>query len=263
FKSINNLIYRTYQNENLIILKSDTYNFIIGVIQESKDPLSDFIGIGTTFEPLIMQLDPLLKDIWENAYSDTFHATQVTKVQATRPTTTKTLTTIKPIIPVKTEFEKVETSVKNIGSEKTEPAISIPSQIQEIPKSDKRAIKSSTIQTPVQTSPKTEITDLRQKLKETIDFVAVAQPKSDDEAGMQINNAFMNLIQKLDNIKGDEFGKELQNIADLILEKKGFSVTLHKLRSTINKYKEKFTILDENDKREIIEDIQNWKKKLF
>ncbi|MFX1502215.1 MAG: hypothetical protein ACFFDH_14730, partial [Promethearchaeota archaeon] len=36
FKSINNLIYRTYHNENLIILKSDTYNFIIGVIQESQ-----------------------------------------------------------------------------------------------------------------------------------------------------------------------------------------------------------------------------------
>ena len=67
----------------------------------------------------------------------------------------------------------------------------------------------------------------------------------------------------MNNIKGDEFGKELQDIADLILEKKGFSVTLHKIRSIINKFKEKLTLLDANDKREILENIENWKKKLF
>ena len=67
----------------------------------------------------------------------------------------------------------------------------------------------------------------------------------------------------MDNIKGDKFGKELQDIADLILEKKGFSVTLHKVRSTINKYKEKLSLLDDNDKRDILENIQSWKKKIF
>jgi hypothetical protein len=255
FKSINNLIYRTYQNENLIIVNADNGNFIIGVIQESKDPLFDFIGIGTTFESLIMLLDPLIKNIWESAYSDIFHATQVPKVQTNIPITTRTLTSVKPIIPAKSRFEKVEKKVKEYKGGEPKPTISIPSQIQEIPKSVKSA-------TP-QTSPKVNITDLKQKLKERIDFVTVAQPKADDEAGILINNAFNNLVQKLDYLKGDEFGDELQNISDLILEKKGFSVTLHKLRSIINKYREKFTLLDEKDKREIMDQIENWKKKLF
>ena len=100
-------------------------------------------------------------------------------------------------------------------------------------------------------------------MRQKIDFVSVAQPKADDEAAILINSAFTNLINKLDNIKGDQFGRELQDIADLILEKKGFSVTLHKIRSTINKYKEKISLLDENDKKEILEEIQSWKKKLF
>jgi hypothetical protein len=255
FKSINNLIYRTYQNENLIIVNADNGNFIIGVIQESKDPLFDFIGIGTTFESLIILLDPLIKNIWESAYSDSFHATRVSKVQPSMPTTTKTLTSVKPIIPAKTGFEKVEKKVKEYEGGEPKPTISIPSQIQEIPKSFKGSTPG--------TSPKATITDLKQKLKERIDFVTVAQPKADDEAGILINNAFNNLVQKLDYIKGDEFGNELQNIADLILEKKGFSVTLHKLRSIINKYREKFTLLDEKDKREIMGQIENWKKKLF
>ena len=71
------------------------------------------------------------------------------------------------------------------------------------------------------------------------------------------------MIQNLNRLKGDGFGKELQNIADLILEKKGFSVTLHKIRSVMNRFKEKLSLLDENDKKEIIENIENWKKKLY
>ncbi|MFW9820391.1 MAG: hypothetical protein ACFFE5_12340, partial [Candidatus Thorarchaeota archaeon] len=112
-------------------------------------------------------------------------------------------------------------------------------------------------------TPKPKSTDLKHKIKEKIDFIAQAQPKADDEAAIKINNALGNLILKLDNIKGDEFSNELKNIADLILEKKGFSVTLHKLRSVINKYKDKLNLLNSNDKKEILENIEDWKKKLF
>lgn len=260
FKNVKNLIYRTYQNENLIILKGDNNNFIMGIIQDSRDPLDDFIGIGSTFEPLIKLLEPLIRDIWENAYSDSFHATQM--AQAIKTTTpTKTLTTVKPIISA--EFQKVDKKPMKVQNQKTKQTISIPGQIQEIPKGDKRFTKSPAIQTQVTTPPKAQITDLKQKLKEKIDFLTVAQPKAGDEAAMEINTAFINLIQKLGSLKGEEFSKKLQYIADLILEKKGFSVTLHKVRSTINKYKEKFTLLDENDKKEIIENIESWKQKLF
>ncbi len=263
FKSIRNLIYKTYQNENLIVLKGDN-QFIMGVIQDSKDPLYDFIGIGSSFDPLITLLDPLIKDIWENAYSDTFHSTQLSKAQVDKiTTTTKTLTTVKPIISAKIQSQKVDKKPIKIETDKTKPTISIPGQIQEISKGDKRFTKSETKYTPSPTAPQPQITDLKQKLQEKIDFLSAAQPKAGDEAAIQINTAFTNLIQKLDNLKGGEFGKELQDIADLILEKKGFSVTLHKVRSTINKYKEKLTLLDANDKKEIIENIESWKQKLF
>ena len=266
FKNIKNIIYRTYQNKDLVALKSDNKQLIMGVIQDSKNPLDDFIGIGTTFDPLIKLLDPLIQDVWEKAYTDTFHGTQMAKTQPSMTTTTttpKALTTARPIVSTKLDSNKIVNKSVNIKSKETKPTITIPSKIQEIPKNDIRSTKIQTTQTPSPTSLKPQITDLKQKLQEKIDFISVAQPKVDDEAGILINNAFTNLINKLDNIKGDEFGKELQNIADIILEKKGFSVTLHKVRSTINKHKDKLTLLDNNDKKEILEDIQSWKKKIF
>jgi len=264
FKSIKNIIYRTYQNKDLVVLNSDNEQLIMGVIQDSKNPLEDFIGIGITFDPLIKVLDPLLQDLWEKAYPDTFHGTQMAKTQPSMTISTpKALTTAKPIVAIKTESKQVVDQPIRIENKETKPITTIPSQIQEIPQEDIRSTKKQITPTPSPTSPKPKITDLQQKLQEKIDFVSVAQPKADDEAGILINAAFTNLINKLDYIKGDQFGKELQNIADLILEKKGFSVTLHKLRSTINKYKEKLSLLDENDKKEILEDIQSWKKSLF
>ena len=265
FKNIKNIIYRTYQNKDLVVLKGDNKQLIMGVIHDSKNPLDDFIGIGTTFDPLIKLLDPLIQDVWEKSYTDSFHGTQMAKTQPSMtPTTTpKALTTARPIVSTKLDSNKIVTKSVNITSKETKPTITIPSKIQEIPKNDIRSTKSQTAQTPSPTSLKPQITDLKQKLQEKIDFVSIAQPKAGDEAGIQINNAFTNLINKLDNLKGDEFGQELSDIADLILEKKGFSVTLHKVRSVINKHKDKLSLLDENDKKEIIEEIQSWKKKIF
>ncbi|MFX0022278.1 MAG: hypothetical protein ACFE9S_08115 [Candidatus Hermodarchaeota archaeon] len=263
FKNIKNILYRNYQNENLIILKGDQNILFLGLIQESKDPLFDFIGIGSNFKPLIKLIDPLVDDIWENSYSDTFHAAQVAKSEFGKTTPTKTMTTAKPII-------KMDAPLKEISRKSSQPDVSdiktkvtVPSHIQEIQKDDKRALQSTPKTTGRVITPKPQITDLKLKLKEKIEFVAEAQPKTEDEAAIEINNAFNNLILKLNNLKGDEFGNELQNIADLILEKKGFSVTLHKVRSIINKFKEKLTLLDANDKSEILENIENWKKKLF
>ena len=72
----------------------------------------------------------------------------------------------------------------------------------------------------------------------------------------------LDLIQKLHSLKGEEFSSELQKVADLVLEKKGFSVTLHKLRSIINQYRFNDLLLEEKDIKQIIENIESWKKKL-
>ncbi|MDX1797560.1 MAG: hypothetical protein R3255_02820, partial [Candidatus Lokiarchaeia archaeon] len=260
FKNIKNIIYRNYQNENLIILKGDESMLFFGIIRESKDPLNDFIGIGSDFKPLIELIDPIITDIWENSYSDTFHAAQVAKSEFSKITPSKTITTAKPIIKTGIQPEKTD---KKLAAQENKPYVGMQSQIEKISREESRAFK-RTEREPISTiTPKTKVTDLKQKLKEKIDFVAEAQPMVDDEVAIEINNAFSNLIFKLDDLKGDEFGNELQNIADLILEKKGFSVTLHKLRSVINKFKEKFALLDANDKREILENIEEWRKKLF
>lgn len=71
------------------------------------------------------------------------------------------------------------------------------------------------------------------------------------------------MIRKLRNLKGEDFSEELQKIADLVLEKRGFSVTLHKLRSLINQYRFSDNLLNENDTKQIIADIESWKQKLI
>jgi hypothetical protein len=253
-KNIKNIIYKSYQNENLIILKSDS-QFVMGVIQESKNRLYDFIGFGSSSESLKKLIDPIINNIWELAYSDSFHGSQIT-------TPSKALTAVKPIISSKTSI-KSERIPEKVIEKKIRPQIEMPAQIQERRKGEARPIESRKNQSISPMTSASNITDLKQRLQHKIDFVSDEKPQVKDEVVIEINNAFNNLIQNLSRLKGDGFGKELQSIADLILEKKGFSVTLHKIRSVINKFKEKLSLLDEDDKKEIIENIENWKKKLY
>ncbi|MFW9973000.1 MAG: hypothetical protein ACFFDF_22635 [Candidatus Odinarchaeota archaeon] len=263
FTNIKNILYRTSQNENLIILKGDDQQLFLGIIKELGKPLDDFIGFGCSFKPLIELFDPLINNIWEKAYPDTYHAAQVVKPEFSKTTPAKVLTTAKPIIDMKIRSETFEQkSIKFSAKDKTTPR-TYSNGFQDMTKNDKRILTSQPKEIEPSIAPKPQIKDLKQKLKEKIDFISDAQPSKDDEAAIEINNAFSNLILKLNTLKGDQFGEELQNIADLILEKKGFSVTLHKIRSIINKFKEKYTLLDANDKREILENIENWKKKLY
>ena len=111
--------------------------------------------------------------------------------------------------------------------------------------------------------PKEQIAEMKQKLQEKLESKTTSTPQVGDEAGILINTAFNILIQNLNNMKGQDFSTELQKIADLILEKRGFSVTLHKLRSLINKYRFSDLLLGEDDKNQIITNIEMWKRKLI
>ena len=102
------------------------------------------------------------------------------------------------------------------------------------------------------------------KLRESVQTLeSISKPKEFDESGIEINNAFETLIQKLHKLKGDEFSKEMAIIADLILMKKGFSITLHKIRSKINQYKNQLSHLNEVDIKHIIESIEEWKEHIL
>jgi hypothetical protein len=247
FRSITNLIYKTLDNENLIVLKGDNTQISFGIIQEdATNTLNDFIGIGSNFKPIIELLNPIVQNLWEDAYSDSFYASQkaqtpTSKSQTVKREDSKVFKTIKPITTSKTPSEKTERKQPIIQKETASKPQKIPSVLPDA---------------------QLQIDEIKQKLQEKLEFVASSTKKKGDEAGRLINSAFDKLTKKLHNIKGDDFSNELQKIADLILEKRGFSVTLHKLRSLINQYRFSDILLNASDSKQIIENIESWKDKL-
>ena len=259
-KNVRNLEYKTLQNENIIALKGDDNHIVIGLIQDNqKEPLEDFVGFGSNFKPLIKIFEPIIDTTWAAAYSDTYYAARQPKIQTTAPKKVAAIKPtvikeVKPITPTKTKPIKTnEVSTKKKLEKEIPKQIKEPIKIQE--KSTPKPLKVTT----ENSTPKEKITDLTQKLKKNLTIL----PKAGDEAGMFINDAFNSLILQLNNLKGEDFSIELQKIADLILEKKGFSVILHQLRSTINEYKTHYKLLNKNEKNQIVEFINNWKQKLF
>jgi hypothetical protein len=253
FTSITNIIYKTLENENLIALKGDDSQITIGVIlRGANDSLNDFIGIGSNFKPLIELLSPLVQNSWENAYSDSFYASQKAQQPTgkAKPGTKVDADLYKKVKPITTpKYQTMETE-QSIG------------RAQE--KSDQITRKEIAPQKISSEVPKyqEEVEGIKQKLQEKIKFVSTTAKKKGDKAGLIINNAFNNLVKKLHNIKGEEFSEELQKVADLVLEKRGFSVTLHQLRSLINQYRFSDAFLNELDTKQIIASIENWKEKL-
>ena len=267
FKEIKNLEYKTFENENLILLKGDTNNILIGIKQDSTETLNDFIGIGSNYESFIALLNPIVKALWKQSYSDTFYAAQNVKTQAPYPKPTssfklKTITQkfpkkIEPKVTSKKISKEVQTPAKTTKSTSVQITIKKSKKVDKIPK---EVPKKPSVSIP---KIKGQIEDLKQKLQEKIEFLSAVHPKEGDKAGLVIDKALDELILKIHNIKGDEFSKGLQVIADLILENKGFSVTLHKVRGVINKYKEKLDLLEEEDKKEIFQNFEEWKQKIF
>ncbi|MFW9941438.1 MAG: hypothetical protein ACFFFT_10395 [Candidatus Thorarchaeota archaeon] len=251
FTSISNIIYKTLENENLIALKGDDSQITIGVIlQGAKDTLHDFIGIGSNFKPLIELLSPIVQNSWENAYSDSFYASQkaqapTSKAKSDSKVRADLYKKVKPITTPKFQTIETEQKIGRAQEKRGQKTIKAPQNIpSEAPKYQE------------------EVEEIKQKLQEKIKFVSTATQKKGDEAGLIINNAFNNLIQKLYNMKGEEFSGELQRVADLVLEKRGFSVTLHQLRSLINQYRYSDVFLNELDIKQIIANIESWKEKL-
>ena len=241
-KENSNIEYRTLKNENIIALKGDNNYISINFIErDSQDTLNNVVGIGTNFPPLITIFSPIINTTWSTAEPDFAPAT-------------------KKIEPIPTPIEK------KIVPEKIPPPTPIKQQI----KNEIQQVTTSKEPVIAHQATPSKIESLSSdQLKSDIppqmigDYTSKVSPKAGDQAGMLINTSFFMLVSKLNTITGEEFSKELQNISDLILEKKGFSVTLHQVRSVINKYKEQKTLLSENDKNEIFEAIESWKKRLF
>jgi len=253
-KSISNLTYRNLENENIIAIKSDNDHVTFGIIQrEAKNQLNDFIGVSCNFEQLVQLLDPVIRNLWEKSYSDTYYGSQKGKTPMSFP---------QPI-----KKDQVGTVVKTIVNRKIQKT---PSKQKSSRDQQEKQLSTDKIpqKEPINQKSTDQITEIKKKLQEKIKFASkpipepVKSPKPKDETGILIITVFDSLVQKLDNIKGEDFSKELQKIADLVLEKRGFSVTLHKLRSLINQYRYNDLLLNEDDKKQIIENIESWKNKL-
>ena len=238
FKTMNNLEYRTLKNENIIALSGDDNHINISVLNtESKDVLNNIVGIGSNYKPLISVLSRIINAIWVAAEPD-----------YGRP--------IKEVKPIPSPVEK------KLPPERIPSAVPV-----------KEQIKTEIQQVTAIPEPQTGVTEDKSASPEKIepavqpqirsDFTSKIHPNAGDQAGMIINTAFNMLISKLSTITGGAFSKELQDVSDIILERKGFSVTLHSVRSMINKYKEQESLLDDAEKMEIFDAIENWKQRLF
>lgn len=241
-KEINNIEYRTFKNEKIIALKGDQNYISINILKDdSKITLDNVIGIGTNFQPLISILSPIIYTTWSTAEPD--YSRTIKKTTQPAPIIEKTI--IPENVPLKTPTNQ---QIKTELHELTHVKDMVPTQ---------------------QTLPSENLSIQKEELKTNLipqkkgDFISKISPKAGDSVGLLINTSFNLLISKLNSITGTEFSAELQNISDLILEKKGFSVTLHHIRSSINKFKENSNILTESEKMEIFNSIESWKKRLF
>ena len=249
-KENKNLEYRTLLNDSVIIVLRDDLELILGIINKSgKSALQDFVGFDTNLMPLIKLLDPAIKAIWNTASPD-LHETPKSITVAPSSKIQDTAKDFKPVKKVLIDIkEKVQVMDQSVSMKEVE------SQTH-----PQRKVESSTMK-------KKEIIDKGSDLKETletqINFTSNNVPKPGDSIGKTINKAFDTLVHRLPNLKGEEFSEELDKIAELILEKKGFSITLHKIRSKINQYKTQVSVLSQTDINHIIENINEWKAKLL
>jgi len=250
-KELKNLEYRTLKNDNVILCKSDDNNFLIGIIKEdSQNPLQDFIGFATSNKALIKLFLFVVNAVWDTA-SSSLHETP-RSLSISTPKESKTVKATKPITSThfKTPKKKPTTPLpEQLASKETETS-------NEVKSDEKISNLSKKLQSKFEKSPKK--VDTKPTPKKTEEFI-----EANVDATILIRTAFKNLIQKLHKINGEEFSEEMESIADLILEKKGFSVTLHKIRSKINQYKNHLGHLNDVDISHIIESIEEWENHLL
>lgn len=235
FVKLVNVEYRMLRNETVIILKGDDNHVLLGVIYgDSSDPLNNFVGVSSNYPPFVKMLDTLVNTLLEFAVKDSFQIPKSIGVEGVSTDVRKQMRTA----------NLIESKSKNL--EETTPSPPTP-------------IKTETKRKIQKKEPPKEIP----KVSSQVDQNSGKQPKLEDESSIIINTAFTNLIQKMGSLKGKEFSEELQAVANLILEKKGFSVTLHKIRTTINQHKFSEGYLNELDMKQVIASIDDWKSHLL
>jgi len=257
FKEIKNLEFRSLRNISVIALKGDDSYVVLGVIQSGlEDPLKNFIGFGSNNAEFVKLFDSIFKSFWDIASSDSLTTPQSIGIETSQKKKGITLNDVKPITSLKIEVPSPINEVKEKKAPNIPPTVEV-----EAPPIEHREPKKTV-------GLDKDIQKFTKKIQEQVGFTPIEgtegkKEKVMDDSSLQINTAFNILIQNLPTMTGEVFSKELQKVADLILEKKGFSVTLHKLRSFITKYKLQEFGLTEIERQEIIKSIAEWKNQLL
>ena len=250
-KELKNLEYRTLKNDNVIICKSDDGYLFIGITKEnSQNPLQNFIGFGTSNRSIIKLFLPVVKTVWDTATSSLLETPKSLGISTLKEN--KVAIASNPI--TSSHFKSQQT--KSIAPNTEQPSNANFKTFTEITPPERISQITENLQREIEIPPKkVESAPTPVKTSETI--------TNDQDAAIVIKAAFKNLIQILHKLNGEEFSKEMEKIADLILEKKGFSVTLHKIRSKINQYKTHLGHLNDVDISHIIESIEEWEKHIL
>jgi len=228
FKAIKNVEFRQLQNDNIVAMKADNFVLISILKSDSNSPIDDVIGISSNFGSLINLFSPIVTTTWGAAQSDRGGPAKTPGLQST---------------PAPTPTPQPRQAVNLQPAPTPQP---------------RQAINLQPAPTPTRSTPSATAQPTT-----TGDYSSSFQPKPGDQVGALINDAFNALLAQLNTFKGSEFSKALLSVTDLILESKGYSVTLHNIRKWINNYKTMNTLMSDDDKTQIAEAIENWKKRLI
>lgn len=263
FMEIKGVDFHNLPNDNVVILRGDKRYIVIAVLfKDSKDPLNNVLGIGCNSEPLMNVFNTLIEKYWTAGRIDAFKGVskQVTQPTHSVQSTSNYISQFKAPkheMPIKFELPEAEK------------APDIPGNQQEAVKPLSSELKSqlaNQTEQPQQIEQK-QLDQPQQPIQpiqpQGGSYISQIGPKAEDKDGELINNAFNTLLQKINTVKGEDFSIELAAIADLVLEKRGFSVTLHKLRRCINKFKESGVIFTDIEKQEIFAEMEEWKQHLL
>ncbi|MHA1150883.1 MAG: hypothetical protein ACTSR8_21900 [Promethearchaeota archaeon] len=241
------ITYKKLENDTIILLKGDNNIIVIAIMQaESQDPLNNIIGFGTNYPPLIGMLTPILETTWASARGEIGQpiSTPSSTLRSAQSKTIPHNTGPKPSAIAAQQKSSVTTPIQQrtlqpSPQSRIQPQFERP-QLQPTPQND-----------PVQPAPS------------QVDYSSPIQAKPGDKVGELISNAFDAFISQIPNLKGPELGKALLDVTDIILEQKGYSVTLNSIRKAMTEIKQKDRILTEEEKQELLINIQEWKRKLL
>lgn len=287
YQEKSNITYKQLPNKTIIAVQGDDNHILIAVKKpDSEDLLDNCLGFGTNYQPLIKVLASAIRPIWKAAKSDQTSksiggASRTQSLRSQRPqlspvgggtSQSPSRTKGKVSREVKTQVNKPETKVEESTQQSKsqkpiEPSKTSQGEIQPQGQSQSTSQETSNQAAPQTQQPGSQSESVKQtqtdQVAQTGQFQSKISPDPTDSVAVAINNAFNKLLNNLNSMNGIQFSQQLESVADVILEQKGFSVTLHNIRKWINTYKTKKEPLSEGDKSQIFSAVESWKQRIF